>query len=190
MLIKKVKVSEHGELVSITLFSDKEMKLTVFREIYDSVGAPMPSDTVTDDVYTQIIFGDECYRAVKKALSLLSFSDNSKSALKRKLTLSGFSRDASSYAVDYAVSLGYINELDALKRLVAREASTLTGPRKICAKLVAKGYSASDVRRALKELTESCEIDFEDNFARLKEKRLVEGASDEEIRKLKFKFGY
>lgn len=190
MQVKKVKISEHGELVSITAMADKEIKLTVFRDIYDSVGAPTPSDFPDEEVCRQLIFGDECYRAVKKALSLLSFSDNSKCALRRKLCTAGFSKDASSYAVDYAVSLGYINELTALSRLVTREASALNGPRKICAKLLAKGYNATEVRKVISELTESGDIDFSGNFSRLKDKYLGEEFTEEDVKRLKFKFGY
>ena len=190
MLVKRIKVSEHGELVSIVVMADKETKFTVFRDIYDSVGAPTPSDFLSEDAYLELLNGDECYRAVKKALSLLSFSDNSKSALRRKLSMGGFSKEASAYAVDYAVSLGYINELDALSRLVVREASALSGPRKICAKLTAKGYNASDVKRIINDLTESGEIDFAFNLSRLKEKHLPDEFTDEDVKRLRFKFGY
>ena len=86
--------------------------------------------------------------------------------------------------------LGYINEQRQVMRLALREAEKLRGPRRITAALSAKGYSSADIHRAIRELCDSGEVDFEAMKSRLVEARLGDSADEEEIKKLLYKAGF
>ncbi len=132
---------------------------------------------------------DEKYRAMKKALSILSISDNAEKALYMKLVRHGYSRDVASECALECLSLGYIDEHRQLTILAKREAnSALRGRAYIVKKLSAKGYRKGQIIEVIDELESSGEIDFSLNFERLKEKMGV--LSDEEILVLKYKYGY
>ena len=134
---------------------------------------------------------DEEYRAKKKALSLLSYSDKNESGLKRRLAQLGFSRDVAERTAEEMVNLGYIDEGRQLERIILNEANVkLRGPMKILPTLIGKGYSSADVKRVMTELTERGEIDFKKNAKRLLEKRLPDCDDGEEIKKLLYRNGY
>ena len=134
---------------------------------------------------------DEEYRAKKKALSLLSYSDKNESGLKRRLSQAGFSKDVSEKCVEEMVSLGYIDEERQLRRIILNEANVkLRGPMKILPLLIGKGYSSEDIRRVMHELSDSGEIDFRANAKRLLEKRGVERTDTEEVKKILYRNGY
>ena len=61
---------------------------------------------------------------------------------------------------------------------------------KIFPALVGKGYSSDDVKRVMRALTDSGEIEFKENAKRLIEKRLPSCDNGEEIKKLLYKNGY
>lgn len=144
---------------------------------------------LSSEVYSDIVREDEEYRAMAKALSLLSYGDNTKSALYMKLCRAGYSRDVARGCVEECLRLGYINERRQLGRLIIAEANrALRGEIHIIKKLSSKGYSRKDISEVIAELTESGEIDFSESFRALCEKR---GAvSDEERRALMYKYGY
>ena len=129
------------------------------------------------------------YRAIKKALSLLSCSDKNKRELYARLVREGYSREHSRAAVEYCLMHGYIKEDDQLRRLILREANVnLRGPRYIREKLAAKGYSRDGIDAVTDGLLESGEIDFAANFNKLCEKK---GAFDpDERRALAYKYGF
>ena len=131
---------------------------------------------------------DEKHRAMKKALSLLSYSDKNERTLFIRLRQAGFSRDAASEAVRTAVGLGYVDEERQLERLILAEHSKLSGRRLILGKLCAKGYKSADIERVTERLCEEGELDFASSFERLCEKRGAK--SDEERLGLKYKYGY
>ena len=101
----------------------------------------------------------------------------------------GFSSDASDIALERCNELGYLNEYEQVERAVEREANyKLRGRYYIKRRLSDKGYSLSDINRAIAALTERGDVDFDENFERLVEKK---GAlTEEEITKLKYRFGY
>lgn len=147
-------------------------------------------DSLDGELCSLLKLSDEEYRARKKTLSLLSFSDNNERTLKRKLTAHGISRAVADQVSEEMVSLGYINELRQLERLVLSDAAKLYGPSKIYARLVSKGYSPSDVKQVILSLSESGEVDFKSYARRLIDKKYPDGPTDEERRALLYKHGY
>lgn len=163
---------------------------TVPDGLIGSLGISVDSEIAHDALF-QLRAEDELYRAELCALRILSFGDNNQRSLYNKLTAKGFSTDAASSVCDKMVRLGYVNEAEQLERLIMREARTcLSGPRKIRAKLRARGYSASDISRVMAALIADGQLDFEKNKEALFEKKLARDASDEEKLKLLFKNGY
>lgn len=188
--ITYVKQTKNGLLLGIETEGECS-SYTVSRALYESLGSPSRGDFIDGAALDEIKYRDECYRAEKKALSLLSLADNNKRTLARKLTATGISRDIADEVTEKMVSLGYIRERDQLERLILAEANVmLRGPLKIMPRLAAKGYSPSDIRLVIRELSESGELDFARNAERLVEKRLGESPSDEEKKKLLYKSGY
>ncbi len=147
-------------------------------------------DELDCDIYSQALCSDEEYRARKKALSLLAYSDKNERTLMRKLAEHGISREMAENVTHEMVSRGYINEESQLERLILSDAARFYGPRKILARLAGKGYSTSDIKRVIGLLCESGELDFEDYSTRLVEKKYPDGCSEEERRALLYKHGY
>ena len=132
---------------------------------------------------------DEMYRAMKRALSLLSYGDNTKRALYVKLLRSGFGREVSESVISECIRLGYIDEERQIERAVINEANrALRGRAYILKKLCSKGYSAREITDVVDRLVDSGEVDFEANFERLADKMGATG--DEELRALRYKYGY
>ena len=174
-------ISEEGECVRYKLS----------RTLYTEIGAPTKGAELSDEAMELIKRYDEEYRAKKKALSLLSYSDKNEAGLKRRLLQAGFSSDVAAETAEEMVNLGYVNEERQLERIILSEANVkLRGPMKILPALVAKGYSSADVRRVMHTLCDSGEIDFRANAKRLIEKRLSEDADIEKKKKILYKNGY
>lgn len=144
---------------------------------------------IDEMAYDAIVREDEKYRAMKKALSILSLADNTARALYAKLLRGGFSREVAKECVEQCLSLGYIDEHRQLAIAVTREANTsLRGRAYIVRKLSGKGYRPNMIGEVIDELVASGEIDFSENFERL---ALRMGAADEEARRtLAYKYGY
>ena len=131
------------------------------------------------------------YRATAKALRILSYGDNSERALTRKLIASGISREAAERAVSEMKRLGYINASRQLELLISNEVRLhFSGPRKIMAKLVAKGYDAKDISEKIAELSSRGEIDFDEARARLIKSKIQDKGDTEKIKKLLYRNGY
>ncbi len=185
-----VKESRQKGYISIGLVIDgKRECYTVTGEVYSNIGSPIKGDGLDSDTVKVIAEDDERFRALRRALSLLSYADNSERTLTLKLLRAGFSRSAVRFAVEDCVAHGYINEREQLMRLVSVLAnSKLRGPMYIKQSLMGKGYSAQDIDTAIHGLCESGEIDFKRSFQLLAEKT---GTSDPEARRaLAYKYGY
>ena len=179
-----------GYLVIGVKEGEQKTPLTVNAAAYSDVGAPALGEELSTDTYEALARENQRFLALRKALYLLSFSDNSERNLRYKLMRAGYSRDVVDFAVSEVLRLGYINEARQLERLIISEAnSKLFGPMKIVSRLVGKGYSPSDVRAAIEALRASGEVDFDTNRARLLEK-LPDGYSDDDMYKLLYKYGY
>ena len=179
-----------GYLVIGIKDGEERLPLTVNAAAYATVGSLALGEELDPDTLEALTKENQRFLALKKALYLLSFSDNSERNLRYKLMRAGYPRDVVDYAIGEVVRLGYINEQRQLERLIISEAnSKLYGPMKIISRLVAKGYSPGDVRVAIEALSDSGEVDFDLNRTRLLEK-LPDGYSDEDMYKLLYKYGY
>ena len=163
-------------------------KYSVSAGVYNESGIVRGCE-LDEETLAMIEEDDTVYRAMRRALSLLSYGDNTKLALRRKLIRSGFSPEVADAIVGECLMLGYINEHRQIERAVLNEANrSLRGRIYIRNKLRAKGYSVGDIDTVIDGLVDAGEIDFGANFERLAEKR---GANDEESRRaLAYKYGY
>ena len=158
---------------------------------YESLGSPLASSEISEENFSRILECDEYFRATKKALNILSFSDNSKKRLYGKLIEASFSRGAAERVVDDMVRLGYLNEERSIERFITLEVEkNCTGYRKIAEKLIAKGYSQGLISKVYSSLILRGEIDPEAARLEIIERARLEGASGEEIKKILYKRGY
>ena len=177
-------------LLSLAIGGEESANYTVNASVYAEIGSPSVGDLLTDEQIYLIREFDEYFRAKKKALSILAYADNNRRNLALKLSKAGFSRELCDRVVSEMVSLGYIDERRQLERLITVEANgKLRGPLRIIPALVNKGYSSSDIRAVMHELTESGEVDFRRNAKILLDKKLPV-ADPEEKKKFLYKNGY
>ena len=162
---------------------------SVTEATYISLGSPVKYCEINDRDLDDVIFEDECYRAMKKAVNILAVADKSSYLLMGKLLAAGFSKSAANEAIDECKRRGYIDEMRQLERLVDKEANTsLRGRYYIRRKLVSKGYSSRDIDNTISKLIDGGVLDFKANFEILAEKK---GAhSEEERMTLMYKYGY
>ena len=182
--------SKTGKTVKLRIKDGEELRtLTVSADILGD--APLSQATeICDNTLSILLENDELWRAELRALRLLEYSDSSRAELRRKLIARGFSAKAVDRAVMRMVELGYINEERRLRAIIASEANiSLRGPRRIYAKLSAKGYSRELLSSVMNELSDSGEIDFKENAKKLLEKRGA-GLSPEEKKRLLYTNGY
>ena len=174
----RIGVECEGETLSYSISENTYVSLSLVR-----------GGDVDEDMLSVIREDDEGYRAMAKALSLLSYGDNTKSALYMKLLRSGFGKDVASDTVRECVRLGYIDERRQIARLVELEATrALRGREAIVKKLVGKGYRISDVLSVIDELSDAGTIDFARSFRELCKKHGAETA--EERARLAYKCGF
>ena len=171
---------------------EKRYDFTVSESEYRAAGSPLTRDTLTGDVFDMLSEADMRYRAKIKALNILGYGDNSERALRRKLSLAGFRADIIDGVTEEMLSRGYINTDRQIRNLVVNEVSLhCSGPLKIIPKLVAKGYSKSDVSRIISELEAEGEIDFEQAKEKLLQSKYKFSDEDEnEKKKILYKNGY
>ena len=171
--------------------SDGEEKIeyTVSESEYRELGSPLIGDEFFDIERIEIC--DMRYRARLSALRILSYGDNNEKTLKRKLVSKGISFEIASEICCEMVGLGYVNENRQLEKLILAEANVkLSGRKRIFQKLFAKGYKKEDITRALELLISSGEVDFGASRENLIEKKFPDGATQEEVRALLYKYGY
>ena len=191
-VIDYIRISKDNKLLLLGISEEGERsRYTVGDSFYRSIGSPATGTFLTDEEIFLIKEEDERVRAMKKALSLLSYSDNNEKGLISKLLRAGFSRQVCIEVAEETVRLGYVDESRQLERLILREANvSLSGYGKYYPKLLAKGYSGADIKAVTSMLVEKGEINFKENAKRLIEKRLPRDASTEDKKKLLYKNGY
>ena len=178
--------------VSITVSEPEgNKKYTVRVSAYEELGMPCRGTELDGEAMDLLFRADEYYRAKRAALSILSYGDNHERTLHTKLRARSISDSVAAEVVREMVSLGYIDEARQLRRLITEDANRkLLGPRKIIPRLMAKGYSLSDVKKEFTALTDSGEIDIDKNKELLLSKYLGESRDPEETKKLLYKYGY
>ncbi len=181
-----------GRIILGISSSGEDCPYSLSESVYYSLGSPSRGDVLSSEDVEAIKIEDEGYRALKSALSILSYADNSRRSLYLKLLRKGYSKDMARSAVEECVRLGYIREDEQLRRAIIREANTsLYGRRRITDKLLSHGYSLRAINEVLDGLVGSGEIDFEENFMALCEKKLSgEQINKENIHALRYKYGY
>ena len=188
--LKSIREIGDKGLLSLAIGGEESANYTVNSKVYLEIGSPSVGDALTDEQIYLIREYDEYFRAKKKALSILAYADNNRRNLALKLSKAGFSRELCDRVVAEMVSLGYIDEKRQLERLITVEANgKLRGPLRIIPALANKGYSSSDIRAVMHELTESGEVDFRRNAKILLDKKLPT-ADPEEKKKFLYKNGY
>ena len=171
--------------------SDPEERFTVGHALYHELGEVRGGDALSSESVERIKKEDESRRARKAALSLLSYADNSRRRLFEKLRRKGISAEIAERTVSDMIGEGLLSEERQLESAVLSLAEhRLFGPYRILADLSSKGYRGEDIRAAIHAAMEKGDIDFNQNLARLFEKKLGENATEEEKRKLKFTYGY
>ena len=190
--VKWIKEIENSHLLRLGISEGEENAVYTVREaLYSELSRPIRGQELGEGEMELVRAEDEYVRAKKRALYLLSYADNNERTLTLKLRERGFSAGVSAEVARDMVSLGYINEKAQLERLIVREANEkLFGKGKIVPRLMAKGYSASEINSVLAGLVEAGEIDFSENAKKLMEKKLPIGADEEERRALLVKYGY
>ncbi len=156
---------------------------------YLALGSPVKFCSISDADLGTAAYEDECLRAMKKAVSLLSMSDKSVHTLESKLIHAGFKKDIARHTAEECMARGYIDEGRQLDRLCEKEANiSLRGRHYIKRKLMSKGYRSSEIDAALDRLTDGGIVDFKENLLRLYEKKSA--TQDEEKRAIRYKYGY
>ena len=183
---------EKGRITLGVSIDGEDKSYTVSESFYFSLGSPRRCDRLSGEDIERIREEDETYRALKCALSILSYADNSQRSLYAKLLKRGFSSSRARFATEECVRLGYVREREQLLRRVEKEANiSLFGPKRIVDKLISLGYSLSEVKEVMAELSASGAVDFEENFKTLCKKKLSpEQMNIENIRALRYKYGF
>ena len=178
-------------LIILTVEHEGEKKkYTITEGTYRDIGCPLSGEEIDPQALEAVEREDEERRALAKALSILSYSDNNKRRLFAKLISHGFSTSAAESAIKDCVIHGYINEDRQIEHLIVGYHRELHGPARIFAKLRARGYDGKQIKAAMARLSEAGELDFERSKEALIEKKLSRDASDEDIKKLLYKHGY
>ncbi|MHB1153843.1 MAG: regulatory protein RecX [Eubacteriales bacterium] len=134
----------------------------------------MKTDKTADNTECEeIILNEECTRARKTAVNILSYSDNTELRLREKLAAKGFSREAADDAVEYVISRGWLDEQKQAESALRYLAEVkLFGRRRILQELRKRGF-----RRTVIDSCDFDSCDFVGNCRRLWEKR---GNTDDE----------
>jgi len=128
----------------------------------------MKTDKTADNTeYKDIILSEECTRARKTAVNILSFSDNTELRLREKLAAKGYSREAADDAVEYVICRGWLDEQKQAESVLRYLAEVkLFGRRRILQELRKRGF-----RRTVIDSCDFDSFDFAVNCRRLWEKR-------------------
>ena len=190
MKVIYVRDSASRGYLRIGLSEDLEKyEYTVSLAQYEALGSPL-----CDEEFFELEAAKEYdmkYHATLHALKILSYGDNNIRTLRDKLLSRSVSSAVADEVCEEMVRLGYVDEHRQLERLIENEVSVkLSGRRKLYAKLIRKGYSKKDIDTVLEDLISRGTVDFTRSKERLIEKKLQQGASEEEKKALLYKYGY
>lgn len=198
-ILKALRPSKNeGMLVLVLrpLSGEEEKKLVLSESVYREGGAPLVGETVDGEVVACFQASVDRRESVKRALTLLGYSDKSVRTLTEMLVRRGFSPEVAREATEEAVRLGYLNESRAVEHAVRFMVEHKHyGARRILPALLAKGYPKTLVHEVISTLVNSGEIDFNEAFRALLKKKRVDEIEDErerkeKIRKLAYTYGF
>lgn len=156
---------------------------------YRKKGAPIKGTILSEEDMESYRLSHRRYHAVRRALSILSASDNSERMLYRKLRSRGILHEDACFAVAYAKKNCLIREREQLERLILRLANEkLYGRARIVRALNEKGYRITEINEILASCTESGTVDFSENLRALYEKKMPK--DDSQRKKLAYSYGY
>lgn len=184
----------HGKsTLTLTLLPDRQdaekERLFITEKSYEKLGAPKKGSILSEEDAEKLRLAHRRYEAVRRALSILAFSDNSEAMLMRKLCARKIRREDAAFALAYVKSKGLIRERDQLDRLVMRLAhEKLYGRTRIVRALCEKGYRAEDIRESIDGLCEEGELDFDEIKRALFEKK--QPKDEVERRKIAYTHGF
>ena len=108
-----------------------------------------------------------------------------------KLCRSGIDKEVARQTAKQMVGLGYINDRRQIKRQIISLVSVSNqGPLKILPKLIAKGYSKSEIEGAISELSDSGEIDFSEAEEKILQASEIHDKNSPEAKKILYKHGF
>lgn len=158
---------------------------------YLSFGEPRSGDALDEAAFEEIRFADERGRAVRCAVTILSYADNSKELLRKKLFHRGFSPEATEDAVREVVRLGYLSEQKQISSLVEGLCNVkLLGVRRMTGYLMSRGYARENIEEVYREFVEDGTIDPEENFRKLLSRHHVSPDDKAKIRYMRYQYGY
>ena len=192
MKVLYIRPSSVKGYLKIGLCSDeKKEELFVSEREYSALGEPRVGDLADSEMCDALRAADMLYRAKKKALGILKFGDNSEKMLYIKLCRGGIDNKTARKVAAEMVGRGYVDDRRQLARLVKGLVNVNNlGPNRIYPRLIAKGYSRSDIEIVMDELSSSGEIDFDAARESLLERKLPDGATDTDIKKILYKNGF
>lgn len=181
-----------GDTVRIGTQGEADRReLCISKRECDFISALSVGYTLSTEEFDTLLYLDKKNKARKRALNILSYGDNSIPMLKIKLARAGVERRIAEEISEEMASLGYISHQRQLERLISNAVNvSLMGPRKFIPRLIAKGYSKSEIEKVLRELTEKGDTNLAVAQKKLIEKKLPEGAGEDEIKTLLYKNGY
>ena len=189
--ILRLRDSVQGYISIIVSEDGEEKTYTVRVSVYEELGSPKKAAALTEENMHILRDADEYYRGKRAALSILSYGDNNAKTLLEKLCRRSISEETGKKIVGEMISLGYIDEKRQLERLILEDSNRkFLGPRKIFPRLLAKGYSASDIKEVYNNLSRTGEINLHENKERLLEKHFGSDRDAENVRRILFKYGY
>ncbi|MCQ4021984.1 MULTISPECIES: regulatory protein RecX [unclassified Ruminococcus] len=156
------------------LYIDGELAFTLDSRVLIDEGIKK-GVTIADEQLHNLVVMSEQRRAKEKALYLLGFHDHSKKELFNKLKRTN-SEEASEYAADKMVELGFVDDERYARRYAEQLAEVKhMSIRGIRQKLYEKGFE----RELIDEVTSELELDPQDNIRALVERKYERYLKDE-----------
>lgn len=156
--IDAVQPIRRGEEILLTVtvhaMSPRTHTYRVKADAYSEAGSPEAGMSLALDELAPLLGEEDARLAYSRAVKILASGDNTRRALLRKLTERGFLREGAEAAVVRLCAEGYIREEELLLRQLGIYAKRLWGPKKFLPNLLEKGFSRSDVERALADAKE------------------------------------
>lgn len=126
-----------------------------------------PTDEISIEKFEQIEEAAETWRAIKKGMGILLYSDNSAHRLKMKLGALGYSSESAESAVKYLEALGLVDEKKMVRRIFEAGLKKGHGRRRIEADMMKKGIR----KDLIEDFNLFDEIDYAERCAIVIEKK-------------------
>lgn len=158
IIVTEIRASAGGAEAAVSVRicegdSLQNLKGSILTEMLPALGLPWEFTSpvaIDKSQCDDLIFCIEKTAAIKKGLSLLEYAQNTVKTLKRKLIQKGYSAQASTEAVDYLLSHGFINERNDAQLFSETLAKRkLYGRNRIKKELYAKGFDVDVIKEVM-----------------------------------------